>query len=226
MGLKIGYWFEFRGSKPELVGKIQELKARFQELPVTSVGDIVEIEHAHTTFDTNRGEKRPYLEALLGNSMALADFSTSMSKRAFTDRVERVNETGNGLALTVDVGEGCEYFQILLGRFGEGETWYGGCTTKTQYAEHFIPCHLTVIAMLDLCKETGILKKATDDGEYWETRDLNVLGKNMNISTDRIRAIVAALKNSKEGRVLHAPIEQSANYVRMEEDTGRRRDEV
>ena len=75
--------------------------------------------------------------------------------------------------------------------------------------------HLAVIAMLDACKEAGILKSVSDEGNYWKTRDVEELAKNINASTDMLRAISAALKSpaKKKGFQFHSAIEKSANYV-------------
>ena len=60
-------------------------------------------------------------------------------------------------------------------------TWASFC--KTQYAsnpsyggvEHFLRCHLSVIAMLDHAKNLGILKSVSDEGGYWDNRDMKAL---------------------------------------------------
>ncbi len=92
--------------------------------------------------------------------------------------------------------------------------------SKTQYADHFVPCHLAVVRMLDLCNEAGILKSVRDEGRYWETRDLEELARNINLSTDLIRAAAGASRKLMEGRgfEVDAPIEQSANCVRVNGD--------
>jgi len=132
-------------------------------------------------------------------------------------REERIKREGNGVMLRVDVGEGCEYFVIMLGRFGESNLWRGVRYTKTQYAEHFVTCHTTVIKMLDLCKEAGILKSVHDEGGFYESRSMERLAKNINESTDTIRAITSAFKGpaEKQGFKVDAPIEKSANYLRV-----------
>lgn len=138
--------------------------------------------------------------------------------RAITNRrVERIKASGNGLALRVDVGPGCEYFTVMLGRMGNGKVWRGGRFTKTQYAEHSLDAHLAVIAMLDACQEAGILKSVYDEGDYWQSRDIEKLAKNINTSTDTLRAISGMLKAPAEkiGFQFHSAVEQSANYIKV-----------
>jgi len=77
--------------------------------------------------------------------------------------------------------------------------------------------------MLDLCSEAGILKSVRDEGGYWEGRDLDELARNINASTDMIRAAAAGFRKLMEGRgfEVDAPIEQSANYLRVDGGEGR-----
>ena len=141
----------------------------------------------------------------------LRDEANEIHKR----RTDRIKRSGNGLAFRVDVGPGCEYFTVMLGRLGNGNVWRGGRFTKTQYAEHFLDAHLAVIEMLDMCKEAGILKSVYDEGDYWQSRDVEKLARNINSSTDTLRAISGMLKGpvEKKGFEFHSAVEQSANYV-------------
>ncbi len=141
-------------------------------------------------------------------------------------REERIKRSGNGLILRVDVGEGCEQFIVMLGRIGQGKLWRGTRFTKTQYAVHFLKCHLAVVDMLDLCGQAGILKSAHDEGEYFEKRDLEVLAKNINLSTETIRAITSAMKGPAEaaGFKVEAPVEKSADYMKVHKKKGSRKD--
>ena len=140
-------------------------------------------------------------------------------------RADRIKRSGNGLGLRVDVGAGCEYFTVMLGRMGNGNVWRGGRFTKTQYAEHFLTCHLAVIEMLDMCKETGILKSVYDEGDFWKSRDVEKLARNINSSTDKLRAISGMLKGpvEKKGFEFHSAVEKSANYMKVRGKKSRRK---
>ena len=131
--------------------------------------------------------------------------------------VERIAKSANGFCLKVNVDGGCDWFRVMLGRFGKSRLWHGAWFTKTQYAEHFVEAHLAVIKLLDLCKEAGILENVKDEGGYWESRDLEVLAKNINISTETIRSVAGALGDAarKRGLRVDAAIERSANYVHV-----------
>jgi hypothetical protein len=64
-----------------------------------------------------------------------------------------------------------------------GWRWKSFC--KTHYASdprlggvsHFLCCHLCVIKLLDFAKSTGLIDvEVSDEGGYWEHRDLEKLG--------------------------------------------------
>ncbi|TET39247.1 MAG: hypothetical protein E3J72_00970 [Planctomycetota bacterium] len=132
-------------------------------------------------------------------------------------RADRIKKLGNGILLAVDVGEGCESFDIMLGRLGNGNLWRGQGFTKTQYAVHFLTCHLAVAEMLDLCQDSGILKRVHDDGEFYETRDIQQLARNINASTEMIQAVTGVLKGAakKRGFKVSANIDRSANIMKV-----------
>ena len=63
--------------------------------------------------------------------------------------------------------------------------WRWGSFCKTQYSSnaecggtpHFLRCHLTVIRMLDHAKKLGILEYVSDEGGYWDKRDVAALAR-------------------------------------------------
>ena len=137
----------------------------------------------------------------------------------------KILSSGNGYILPVDVGEGCEWFDIQLGRIGTSNKWRGGSFTKTQYAKDFVQCHLAVIKMLDLCKEAGILKNVYDEGNYWETRNLKVLANEINISTKLLKSLFGALKEvAQEPFRVVSKIEQCENYLIVKDDKSKPND--
>jgi len=117
-------------------------------------------------------------------------------------------------------GEGCEPTNLMLGRYPKEKGWSGEGFTKTQYAEHFVQAHLLVIAALDACKKVSILKEVTDEAEFWETRDLKVLAKNINESTAFI-AQVSELLKGQLGSTIESPIDACRNYMTVEPEETR-----
>jgi hypothetical protein len=89
-------------------------------------------------------------------------------------KVHDISGDARGYEFSVEVGPGCEWFTIALGRIESGE-WRGHGFTKTAFAADLKLSHAAVIAMLDLCREVGILESVNDESTYWETRDTSVL---------------------------------------------------
>lgn len=64
-----------------------------------------------------------------------------------------------------------------------GWSWHSFC--KTQYAScedhggvpHFLRCHLAVVKMLDHAKSLGLLGEVQDEGDFWESRDVEALAR-------------------------------------------------
>jgi hypothetical protein len=58
--------------------------------------------------------------------------------------------------------------------------WRWHCACKTQYAsiegdEHFVTCHTTLVSLLDEAARIGFDVEVTDEGGYWESRDVDRL---------------------------------------------------
>lgn len=214
MGLKIGYYFEFRGSKNQLLKKIEKLQVRFKETPVERVREIHEIEKAEFEQGTE------FWENILGFAMVLNHYKGRHpgDDYLWDDRKERIRKSGNGLCFIVDVGPGCESFTVLFGRLGNGKVWRGMGCTKTQYAEPFVDAHTLVIRLLDICKEEGVLERVNDDGGYWETRDLAVLAENINASTEFMKIVSKALPRilGDDTVIVENAVDKCANYMQVD----------
>jgi hypothetical protein len=87
-----------------------------------------------------------------------------------------------------------------------GWMWRSFC--KTQYAsnpdcggtENFLRCHLMVIHLLDQARELGLLTEVTDEGGYWERRDIPAMARQVGGWNERIAAQVGQLKDLLERR--------------------------
>lgn len=88
---------------------------------------------------------------------------------------DAVESTWEAVVLPVYVMQGCEPFTLTLGREEGTETWKCKGFTKTQYAQDFVTAHLSVVTMLDMLKELGFDVEVSDEGNYYETRDLSQL---------------------------------------------------
>lgn len=219
MGLTVSHRFEFRGSKTELIRKLEGLRSRFMDLPTRSVEEVVEIPRASLEFGYAHYEDERHDRSALGSAMLLSYFDASAPERVLGRlvrrvggmvnadslppqerrrfhrlrrvvrdiswrRADRILRFGNGLSLKVGVGDGCERFEVVLGRLGKGRLWRGPCFTKRQYAEHLVPIRAAANQILDFCSEAGILRNIKDESWRWEMLGLEELATNINASTE------------------------------------------
>ena len=185
------------------------------------------LQHSFSPLKEKRDKLYKYIEKVGGtaNLHKLTDQELSEYKnleREVQDADKRLQKrilhSGNGYSLPVEVGDGCEWFEINIGRIGNADKWRGSSFTKTQYAQDFVKSHLSVITMLDLCKDTGILNEVYDEGRYWETRDLKVLAEEINTSSLSIKALLEALRQlAPEGCTVESKIDKSENYMVVDE---------
>ena len=94
---------------------------------------------------------------------------------------------------------------------------------KSQYSsdprcggvENFLRCHLTVIAMLDKAKELGCLESASDEGEFYENRNVEALVKEIGSWNQMIAAFGGKLKDVLGGGI-EMPIADYPNFEQLE----------
>jgi len=138
-------------------------------------------------------------------------------------------------------GEGCEEANFGLARFpktfetsqgiietGLGKGWHWSSFCKTQYAneyglDNFVKCHTLVVGMLDFAKHLNILAEVSDEGEYWEKRDIEALVKEIGEWDSFIAGMAGQLKDaladSKTGLSLYAPILERPDFEHLEMNT-------
>ena len=56
-------------------------------------------------------------------------------------------------------------------------------------------CHLSVIRMLDHAQELGILEHVSDEGDYWEKRDIEALAREVGQWNQMIAGLAGELKD-------------------------------
>ena len=120
-------------------------------------------------------------------------------------------------------GKGAEAasFGFMLRTFDDDGSrewfWQGWC--KTQYAsvhgeQHFLDCHLRLVAMMDYASKFGINVSVWDEGQYWETRDPNVLLGEL-AKMNRLTARLAGRLHDS-GVDVQAPIFEHPDFERLE----------
>ena len=198
MGLTIHYDLEFSGTDTEVQNKLKEIKFCAEQLPFAEINGPAVLDYEKWTIEKKHAKK------------GYNDWRDWASIQGMN--YEKGDANGpKAYCLNLFPGEGCEDMNIGLRQHKNSNLWTWDSFCKTQYAEEFVKCHLLVIRMLDECKRLGILKDVRDDGEYWETRDVRVLGGNINESTEMLQDI--SKKLSKTGFRIKAPITERANKM-------------
>jgi hypothetical protein len=142
-------------------------------------------------------------------------------------------------------GDGCEEANVGLSRFPKsviiqnrqtgknrrlpvaaGDCWHWHSFSKTQYAnssdcgglENFLRCHLSVVAMLDAAKRLGFDVQVSDEGHFWERRNVADLIKQIGEWDKFIAGFGGALKDAagSAGMELESPIFERRDFERLE----------
>ena len=187
MGLTIHYDFQSdTRSVPKARRVVEQLRQRALDLPFEEVGDLVEMGGTGCDFD-NREQDDPHRWMLVqaGQFDEHQDTHYTITPKHL-------------IAFSTWPGEGCEQANVGLCLYPgtietrdgrrirtglKGWSWQSFC--KTQYAsnqecggvENFLRCHLSVIRLLDHANELGVLGEVSDEGDFWEKRDLPALAR-------------------------------------------------
>ena len=214
MGLTIHYSLKARGSDAKARKLIQALHQTAQDLPFKELGQVVDLSGDQCDF--NKRDKADPLRWLL--IQAQEDVELVSQGRVVGGQTcrsyQRVQPT-RVIGFKAWPGEGCEASNFGLCKFpavvetsdGPVKTklsgWRGGFFCKTQYASdpncggvpNFLQCHLTVIAMLDKAKELGCLADVSDEGDFWQKRDIKALVQEIGSWNEMIAAFGGKLKD-------------------------------
>lgn len=227
MGLTIHYHYQYDGCRSDVRERLQAAKNVIEELPedvtvpgmfhyepgeLKSGGGIglgPDGDDRETVREYYRGSVTTSLSSVYGYKYRVPG-GVWQDERPDTDgRVQMrakpgedaVIEDWEAFIIPVWVMEGCEPFQIVLGRPADGDTWHGRGFTKTQYAPDFVRAHLTVVAMLDIVDQLGVVDDVSDEGDYWGTRNLRKLTDSINeyrALVDGIGAVLEALADDTD----------------------------
>jgi len=216
MGLTLHYELRFQGTAEEVRVKLQEVSRIARTLPFKTIRDIWELDYSKD-FNNNKENKRQAGEDEDGYRWAKIQLQP---RGEWIGRIQYPNKDGSkykGYVVELWAGKGCEATNLgLISK--DGRNWMGHAFTKTQYAEHFVEAHLLVITILDVCKKLGILKSVNDEGNYWETRDLSLLGKNITASTKFIKGLLQDLKKITRKGLIKGCIDECENYMTVKKE--------
>ncbi len=83
--------------------------------------------------------------------------------------------------------------------------------------ENFIRCHLLVVAMLDQAKELGVLERVSDEGGFWEQRNVKALAEEVGSWNGMIAAFAGKLKDALGDDGVKSPITEFKNFEQLEQ---------
>lgn len=207
---------------------VAHLHGRALDLPFEQVGDIVELSGAECDLEAR--EKHDPLGWLLiqageyisrpARGGGMQSYSVAPTHAiAFTAIPGPGCEAANfGLcrypaALEIEAeerfvyGKGFVRSQRRIRTGLSGWRWSSFC--KTQYAsnpncggvQNFLRCHLAVIKLLDHAKSLGILDGVSDEGDFWEHRDVRALAQSVGEWNQMIAAFAGQVKDWYDGDV-------------------------
>jgi hypothetical protein len=226
MGLTIHYDLHSQARSNEdarLV--IGQLRQKALDLPFKEVSEIVEREGDAANFQMADSED-PNRWLLIQAANHLVD----------EDRHYNVLPT-RVIAFSTSPGDGCEEANFGLAAYPKtievngkklrtgltGWSWSSFC--KTQYAsnpavggvENFLRCHLTVVKLLDAAADLGILKNVSDEGGYWNDRNIQALVTEIGDWNTMIAGWAGRLKDAF-GDGLVSEIARFPNFEHLEAD--------
>lgn len=230
MGLTIHYALRSDTRSPKEARRlVEDLRKRALDLPFQEVGEVVELKGDACEFDRyDRDHPHRWLMIQAGQFVEREGIHYTVAPK-------------HVVAFSCDVGDGCEeanfglctypgVLDITDPRTGHarrlrtelgGWNWSSFC--KTQYASgsqyggvpNFLRCHLSVIRMLDHAKELGILANVSDEGDYWEKRDIKALAQEVGEWNEGMAGLVGQLKDMFGGS-FDAPIAQFPDFEHLE----------
>ena len=230
MGLTIHYRLHSDAHRPtEAWRLIEELRRQALSLPSVKVGEVVELAGDACNYEKlNRDHPHRWLLIQAGQYVE-------------REGIHYHIEPKHVIAFSADPGDGCEEANLGLCRYPgiisitdprtrhprklrtelKGWCWSSFC--KTQYAsspaaggvQNFLRCHILVIRMLDIAKELGVLSSVSDEGGFWENRDVEMLAKEVGEWNVGMAALAGRLKDLLGGGI-DAPITKFPDFEHLE----------
>jgi hypothetical protein len=234
MGLTIHYSLRSSAQSPKRVRElVAQLRSRALDLPFAEVGDIVELSGEECNHE-RRGRDDPHRWLVIQAGQYVDD----PRRKGYSYGVAPIHV----IAFSAWPGEGCEEANFGLCRYPatievqdpvcrwmkrtirtQLTGWRWGSFCKTQYAsnpdcggvQNFLRCHLCVIRMLDHAKELGVLHHVSDEGDYWEKRDIAALAREVGQWNEALAAWAGQLKDHLGDGLLSA-IADFPNFEHLE----------
>jgi len=241
MGLTIHYQLATTtGDEAHARKLVQQLRQAALDLPFQHVGEIVEFQGNQCDWK-RRVDDDPYRWLLI---QARTDISLPVTPAEQSRGVRRDMDVLplHVIAFETEQGDGCEPANFGLCRFPshishpelgmvqtnlKGWSWHSFC--KTHYASdprcgglpNFLRCHLGVVALLDEAQRPGCLGTVSDEGDFWETRSLERLTKEIGDQSAMLAGLLGVLKDAMGqapggAGTVEAPIAGYPNFEHLE----------
>jgi len=239
VGLTIHYQLAATGDEANARKLVQQLRQAALDLPFQHVGEIVEFRGDQCDWK-QRPDDDPYRWLLIQAGTHIALPVSPSEKRQGVTRQLDVRPL-HIIAFETEPGDGCEAANFGLSQFPseishpqfgklqtklKGWSWHSFC--KTHYASdprcgglpNFLRCHLGVVALLDEAQRLGVLGKVSDEGDFWETRSLERLTKEIGEQSAMLAGFLGALKDAMGqapgAGTVEAPIAAYPNFEHLE----------
>jgi hypothetical protein len=240
MGLTIHYQLATTGDQALARRLIQQLHRAALDLPFQHVGEIVEFQGDECDWK-QRSDNDPHRWMLIQAGTHIALPVEPWEKRQGVTRQLDVRPL-HIIAFETEPGDGCEVANFGLCQFPSelsrpeygkhktkliGWSWHSFC--KTHYASdprcgglpNFLRCHMGVVALLDEAKRLGCLASVSDEGDFWETRSLERLTKEIGEQSAMLAGFLGALKDAMGqapggAGTVEAPIAAYPNFEHLE----------
>jgi len=240
MGLSIHYHLKTTtGDEARARNLVHELRQAALDLPLQHVGEIVEFQGDQCDYK-QRADKDPHRWMLIQAGTFIALPVTPAERRRGLRRDMDV-QPRHIIAFSTKPGQGCEPANFGLCQYPDeisdpgfgrhktklkGWSWHSFC--KTHYASdprcgglaNFLRCHLGVVALLDEAQRLGILGNVSDEGDFWHTRSLERLTKEIGEQSAMLAGLLGALKDamgqSPRAGTVEAPIAAYPNFEHLE----------
>ena len=216
MGLTIHYSLKSSTRSPKKARElIAHLRGRALALPFAQVEAIIELKGEECDFD-RRERDDPHRWLLIQAGQYIERPAPGGGTYSYNVAPTHV------IAFETLPGDGCEAANFGLCRYPahievadpgwphrkrklrtglSGWTWSSFC--KTQYAsnaacggvENFLRCHLAVIKVLDHAKSLGILEEVSDEGDFWQDRDVRALAQQVGEWNEMLASFAGELKD-------------------------------
>jgi hypothetical protein len=231
MGLTIHWSFQGPKTKTDAQAIIGKMRQRAMDLPFEVVGEIVHFKGKDAQFDHDP-QNAPYRWLKIQARETIWNKERTIGWDCPAQEI---------IGFQINVAPGSEWMEIFLAtypktilvadeRTGKPKrlrtnlaAWSGGGFCKTQYASrpdcggvpNFLRAHLSVCRLLDHAKELDILKSVSDEGDFFDNRDIPALVNTIADWNAFIAAGVGAFDELVGGKAV-APIKEFPNFEHLE----------